>query len=156
MPCIDPHWTAYLSALGTPIIALIAGVWGGCIAWRQWRTAQNRLRLDLFDKRFAAYAAARDVIGCMSLRDEEVAARFVSKAREARWILGPDVAGYLEDIVAPKLFDLITLNKLQDNLVGFSDELTELIYKKDELMRWLIEQIDVLAAKCSSQLRLQD
>jgi hypothetical protein len=61
MPCTDPHWTAYLSAWGTPIIALIAGGWGGYIAWRQWHTAQNRLRLDLFDKRFAAYAAARDV-----------------------------------------------------------------------------------------------
>jgi hypothetical protein len=156
MPCTDPHWTAYLSALGTPIVALIAAGWGGYIAWRQWRTAQNRLRLDLFDKRFAAYAAARDVMGCPSLRDEEIAGRFVSNAREARWILGAEVAHYLENIVAPKLFELITMNKRQDNLAGFSNGSTELMMQKVELMKWLIEQIDVLAAKCSPRLQLHD
>jgi hypothetical protein len=156
MPCTDPHWTAYLSALGTPIIALIAGVWGGYIAWRQWHTAQNRLRLDLFDKRFAAYAAARDVMGCPSLSNEEIAARFVTNAREVRWILGAEIADYLENTVAPKLFELIQLNKRWDNLQGFGDEVTELLMKRNELMRWLREQIDVLAAKCSSRLQLHD
>lgn len=155
MPCADPHWTAYLSALGTPIIALIAGGWAGYIAWRQWRTAQNRLRLDLFDKRFAAYAAARDIMGCSSLRDEELAARFVSNAREARWILGAEIADYLENIIAPRLFELIGINKRRDS-TGFSNEEALLLMQQNELMKWLIGQIDVLAAKCSSRLLLHD
>jgi hypothetical protein len=48
MPCpvISPHWTAYVSALGTPIIAALAAVIASLIAYRQWRTAQDRLKLD--------------------------------------------------------------------------------------------------------------
>lgn len=70
--------------------------------------------------------------------------------------LGAEVAHYLENIVAPKLFELITMNKRQDNLTGFSNGATELMMQKVELMKWLIEQIDVLAAKCSSRLQLHD
>lgn len=29
------------------------------VAWRQWRTARNKLKLDLFDRRFAAYEELR-------------------------------------------------------------------------------------------------
>jgi hypothetical protein len=157
VPCADPHWTAYVSALGTPIVALIAGGWGGYIAWRQWRTTQNRLRFDLFDKRFAAYAAARDVMErCSSLNDEEIAGRFVSNAREAQWTLGKDIADYLEHIVAPMLFELTRLNKRELNLHGFGDELVQLVATKAEVIRRLIEQIDVLADKYSDRLQLRN
>ncbi|HGM7285730.1 TPA: hypothetical protein ACKP7V_001531 [Stenotrophomonas maltophilia] len=30
------------------------------VAWRQWRTARNKLKLDLFDRRFAAYEELRE------------------------------------------------------------------------------------------------
>jgi hypothetical protein len=122
--------------LGTPIVALVAGGWGGYVAWRQWRTAQNRLRLDLFDKNFAAYAAARDVMErCASLNEYEIAGRFVSNAREARWTLGREIADYLENIVAPKLFELIELNRLEFNLQGFSNESTQVFATKAEVIR---------------------
>jgi hypothetical protein len=48
----DPHWTTYLLAMLTPLIAMIVAF----IAFRQWRTAQNRLKLDLFDRRLALSA----------------------------------------------------------------------------------------------------
>ena len=54
----DLHWTAYLSALSVPMIALF----GAIIAWRQTRTARERLKLDLFDRRFAQYDAARQLV----------------------------------------------------------------------------------------------
>jgi len=38
MSC-DPHWTNYLAALLTPTVAVL----GSVIAYRQWRTAQNKL-----------------------------------------------------------------------------------------------------------------
>ena len=53
----DPHWTTLLSALLTPAVA----VFGIFIAYRQWRLAQEKLKLDLFDKRFEVYEAAREL-----------------------------------------------------------------------------------------------
>ena len=45
MTC-DSHWTTYLSALLTPTVAVL----GSLIAYRQWRLAQNKLKLDLFEQ----------------------------------------------------------------------------------------------------------
>jgi hypothetical protein len=44
----------WLSALLTPIIGLLAVY----IAYQQWRTANSKLNLDLFDKRLVVYNAA--------------------------------------------------------------------------------------------------
>jgi hypothetical protein len=39
---------------------LVIGGIGAYIAWRQWRTAHDRLKLDLFDRRLAAYQRLKD------------------------------------------------------------------------------------------------
>ena len=54
-----PAWVETLSALLAPTIAILAmaiGLW-------QARTARLKLRLDLFDKRYAAYDAIQHLIG---------------------------------------------------------------------------------------------
>lgn len=56
-----PFWLRVLQALGPIANALatvaIAGV-ASLIAWRQWAVANDKLVLDLFDKRFEVYRAA--------------------------------------------------------------------------------------------------
>lgn len=42
-----------VKAFGPPLVAGVVGY----VAWRQWRTAQDKLAIDLFDRRFAAYRA---------------------------------------------------------------------------------------------------
>lgn len=42
-----------LSQLATPIIAVLVAY----VAWQQWRVARNKLRLDLFDRRYRVYEA---------------------------------------------------------------------------------------------------
>ena len=44
-------WLPFVQPFGTVFL----GVGAGLIAYRQWRTAHNRLRLDLFDKRLANF-----------------------------------------------------------------------------------------------------
>lgn len=96
MSC-DPHWTNYLAALLTPTVAVL----GSFIAYRQWRTAQNKLKFDLFDRRFAVYEASRDLLASVmtsgKAKDEEVFKfKFLSATREAKWLLNNEVATYLE------------------------------------------------------------
>lgn len=57
-PTPDPHWTAYLKALLTPLVAIIAAY----VAWRNVETARNKLKLDLFYRRLKAYDHIQDVI----------------------------------------------------------------------------------------------
>jgi hypothetical protein len=57
----EPHWTAYVSALLVPLVA----IFGFIIAYQQWRTAQNKLKLDLFDRRFEIYHAARKLLAAI-------------------------------------------------------------------------------------------
>lgn len=59
----EPHWTSYITALTIPVIAIVAAI----IAYRQWRTAQSKLKLDLFEKRMVVYQAARDMLGYVGL-----------------------------------------------------------------------------------------
>jgi hypothetical protein len=61
-PACSPAWVAISSALLTPLIAIIVVL----IAYRQWKTAHNRLKLDLFDKRLAIHSAARDLIATVT------------------------------------------------------------------------------------------
>lgn len=53
------HWTQYISAIGIPIIAMLAAL----IAFRQFQIARNKLKLDLFDKRMEVYSAVREALG---------------------------------------------------------------------------------------------
>jgi hypothetical protein len=54
--CQLPFWVQLLQALSVPTLA----AFGIYIALRQWLTARERLKLDLFDRRLAAYGRLRD------------------------------------------------------------------------------------------------
>src|SRR5882762_5356037 len=102
-------WTTVLAALLTPTIA----IFGTIIAYRQWRIAQSKLKLDRFDRRFAVYDAARSVIGSVmgsgKAKDDELR-KFLIGTREAKWLLNPDIADYLDKQLYAKLTELLMLD----------------------------------------------
>lgn len=53
-----PCWVEILQALAVPAIAAL----GLYIAWRQWQTAHERVKLDLFDRRMTAYELLRKAV----------------------------------------------------------------------------------------------
>jgi hypothetical protein len=61
-PPTIPVWISTLSALLTPAIAIL----GGVIAYRQWRTARDILKFDLFD-RALRYIGRRGILSPQSL-----------------------------------------------------------------------------------------
>jgi hypothetical protein len=106
---VEPHWTAYVTALLTPVIAIL----GAYIAIQQWYTAQNKLRLDLFEKRFSVYNAARNLIGSIvtsgKAKDDELF-KYLTGTREAKWLFNVDVANYLEQRLYRPALDLQCLD----------------------------------------------
>jgi hypothetical protein len=57
-----PYCVQLVQALGPTVVAVIAAFIAGYIAWRQWRTAHDKLSLDLFEKRFAVYEATKNFL----------------------------------------------------------------------------------------------
>jgi len=51
-----PAWIQILAALLTPVVALMAVYF----ARQQWLTARDKLKIDLFEKRWAIYTATMD------------------------------------------------------------------------------------------------
>ncbi|MCL7419985.1 MAG: hypothetical protein M8364_03680 [Methylobacter sp.] len=149
----DPHWTTYLSALLTPIVAVL----GSFIAYRQWRLAQNKLKFDLFDRRLTVYEAARTLLSSImtsgKAKDEEVF-KFMVSTREAKWLFNESVAEYLDKQLHHKAIDLQTLDAmLEGEPVG--EERTKNVHAQAEIKKWFMAQYEVLDEKFSPFLKLK-
>ncbi|HEV8552511.1 MAG TPA: hypothetical protein VGR65_03865 [Casimicrobiaceae bacterium] len=95
MSC-DLCWTTILSALSTPLLATVAGY----IAWRQWQTARNKLRFDLFDKRLAVYTQTHDYL--VTFLQSEIAKPpaldFETRTYQGKFLFGENVGKSLKYI----------------------------------------------------------
>ena len=61
-----PLCVQYVQALEPPtFVAIVAAGIAGYIAFRQWRTAHDRLSFDLFEKRYAVYQATQGLISTL-------------------------------------------------------------------------------------------
>lgn len=137
-----PHPDATpLSGYLVPVVALAAAG----IAWMQARTARNKLKLDLFDRREAVYRAAHNAIATVTtlgrFEDADESA-YILGTRGAKWLFGPEVDVYLGQVLWDKLQDLrraqseMELHKNSPELVVKFAETREIVkWFQDELLR---------------------
>ncbi len=96
----DPHWTAYVQALGTPIVAVIAAGFATYIAWRQWKTAHEKLKFDLFKERVAIHQAMTRFVDASfeerMTREEDEAWEYAKE--KAIWLFDQPVMDYLNNL----------------------------------------------------------
>lgn len=150
---VEPHWTAYVSALLTPAVAAFAVY----VAASQWVTARNKLRFDLFEKRFAVYQGARDFLGSIMTNGkvkEEALFKYLQATQATKWIVGQEVHDYLErEIYKPAL----ELQYIEAELDGMpvGEGRTKKVERKAELRKHLIAQFDHLDAWFSAYLKLE-
>src|SRR5882672_4688964 len=142
-----------LAALLTPVIALAAVY----IGFQQWRTNRHKLKLDLFDKRFAVYDATRNFIGQVlagTHAPDTQTFEFLSRTRDADFLLDKGIADYLFKEVYHQALTLATLRSEMDGLpVG--DERTRNVRCQREIRDWFLKQHDALYEKFSKYLRLE-
>lgn len=86
-----------LKALLTPVIAVVATY----IAWQQWRTNQQKLLLDRYDRRLRVYEQVRNILSIV-LRDATASydelLRFRTSVSEADFLFGPEITFYMDEI----------------------------------------------------------
>ena len=135
----EKHWTDILSGLAI----LLIGFLGLYIAWRQWKTAAYRFKLDLFEKRFVIYEAIIDFIisirGGGKVLDEQLSI-FKDKTLPARFLFNDEIAEYISEI-REKAIDVQTYSAESDGMPQGGDRI-DTLRKSSEARKWLYKQIE--------------
>lgn len=135
---MEPHWTAYISAFATPVVAAL----GILIAYRQWATARDKLRLDLYERRLVVYQGARTVIDKIFMRSRisvEDEMEYRNSISGVQWLFGKEVQEYLEQTFWSRLENF---QELQDGLDVLESPNEKNIFgqEKMKLRDWFIAQ----------------
>jgi hypothetical protein len=97
MSCL-PYWIEVLKGFSVPAIALLAAG----IGYFQWRTAQQKVVLDLFDRRLDTYTALRNVVSKImassNAATNETSFEFLKALGRAEFLFGPEVIEHLKKI----------------------------------------------------------
>jgi hypothetical protein len=155
MSC-SSDWVQLAASFGAPIIAFIAAGIAAFFANRQARTAKNKLKLDLFEKRFNVYEKARELIAQVvtqgRLNQEQILV-FAAGVRESRWLLNAEVSNYLKKTMWDKAHALIEVTEeLAHERIG--DRRQVLAAKKSDLFGWFGDQYEVLDEKFAQFLQI--
>jgi hypothetical protein len=96
-----PEWERHVQALGPIVVAVIAALIAAYIALRQWWTAHDRLRLDMYERRFAIYDATKTLVNVVTLHGQTTRddlANFYAGIRGAEFLFDEETRGFLETI----------------------------------------------------------
>jgi hypothetical protein len=84
------------------VIAAITAIFVAVVAFLQWRTAQQKAVLDLFDRRHAIYEIVRNAVSTMTGNsntfDGGREVEFMQAMERAYFFFGDEVVAYLEQL----------------------------------------------------------
>jgi hypothetical protein len=84
------------------IIAALTAIFVAMVAFLQWRTAQQKSVLDLFERRHAIYEIVRNAVGTMTGNsnsfDQGREIEFMQAMERAYFFFGDDVVAYLDQL----------------------------------------------------------
>jgi hypothetical protein len=112
------NWIAVLIAFGVLLVG-----------YAQWRTANQRVVLDLFEKRTKAYGRLESAIVNVMREgavDNETFQEFATARAEARFLFGSDAIGYLKNVYD----DVVYMKVHSDELISRSSDSQVMIDKK--------------------------
>jgi len=142
----------FAASLG-PFATLSVGLAASFIAWQQWQLAQNKFRLDLFDRRYRVFDAARKFLAQSANEgrvDDSKLAEFYAGISDAGFLFKPEVGKYLE-VVVQRALKMDTHRKLCEPLpVG--EARSRLAQAELDERTWLIEQLTAISKVFSPYL----
>jgi hypothetical protein len=124
-----PYFLQVIQALGPALVAIVVGLFAGYIGWRQWLTGNYRLRLDMFDRRYAMYEATKLLFGQIAINGTVTSidfAEFRDKIRGAEFFFDGEAREFFKRLLElswraymarsrqRRIKDDATLNKLFD------------------------------------------
>ncbi len=148
-----------LTAVGQLGIAGAVGV----IAYRQWQTARNKLRSDLFDRRYTLYKEINqkvvDTLGHKGIHKE---LELLAPLAEARWLFGHAIADFVNDHLYVPLVDLTEaretrreLGRVQPIPANLQAEYQAAVKAANEIRKRVYKNLNEFRRKMDDYLVLQ-
>lgn len=141
-----PFWLDIIVKLTPACVSLVLGIFGTYIAFNQYRTNQDKLRLDLFEKRIEAYEKLQEYFNCV-FREACIEDKTLAILAEARYkslfIFGDDISAYINEVwdKAREIRQLqLQLNGPDSLPIG--EARNKVIGEESELLAWNIEQLN--------------
>jgi hypothetical protein len=135
--------------LGPFLMVLIAGI--ACyIAWQQKETAEYKVKLDLFDRRYRVYRGLMDLLAAV-VREEnispEVMGKFYCETDTKRFLFGDDINDYLKEVHEKVVNVRLLRRRIEPHPNITEEQRGKAIEKENELVSWLDERITEAATK---------
>lgn len=152
-PVSLPEWVQIVQALGPSTIAAAAFLITAYIAWRQWKTAHDKLRFDLFSRRYAYFLASREFLGSIMRKanmTDEAFSRFIVGTEGYEFLLTNDQIDFVNNV----RMSATRLRALIDELdVAKEEQRKDLIDKKYKELAFLNDSFSSMVRVFSSSLR---
>jgi hypothetical protein len=155
MPNSVPYWIQVRQALLTPAIALLAVV----IGFFQWRTAQQKVALDLFDRRLAKYNAVREVVAKVisaGAATQKESFHFLQALDGIEFLFGAEIIAALNKI--NQAIGLLTVlgpeRKGAQGSKGPGEELKALVRKEREALNTVESSYSTFRTRLSPYMRM--
>lgn len=148
---LNKDWIDLLTALLTPVIAL-AAIW---IARRQSKINRNRLKLELFDRRFKVYSRVASFLSQIMIDgkvQDGADMAFLRDTRTASILFDDRIKALISDIYE-KAVRLHALGAELDALHG--DPRIENLEGQTEIKRWISETLINLEERFKPYLKLE-
>ena len=153
-----------LSALLVPLIAVVTV----CIAYQQMKVNSDRLRLELYDRRYHIYDIAIRFVSQIAVGNKEIEIQDVTQFRittdQGKFIFEEEIQTHMDEIFSKAL----NLRAVRKNLQGVEQKLQfsqnkELQVKRDfyleqeiTLLDWFDKQSKLLTERFRKYLRFKD
>ena len=159
MPVCPPPNPLWLQALVTAFPVLLIGFLAWLVSRGQLLVAKEKLRHDLFERRFAVFYTFQNYLVAVASGKaaEELEAEVVARLATARFLFDPDQFEYLRTTfmdtskvgnMQPLIADPAAWNTPQERAKALSKHVDD---------KWaLFDKIDEIGVKLSSKLRLRD
>jgi hypothetical protein len=127
----------------TPVIAVVAVY----IAWQQWKTNQQKLNLDRYDRRLRVYEEVRKILSIVA-RDANATTddllKFRTSVSKADFLFGPEVMKYIDDVYKHGL----ALSRWKEEYRDYSQQKppgydhTKVVAEMHKELEWMMAQFE--------------
>jgi hypothetical protein len=141
-------------AISNIVLSAVVAVVAGYIAWRQWQTAREKLRLDLFDRRYVLYDSLQNMVTeALNENGESLAAlgKYLNALAPARFLMDAKGIDRYVSQLYEKLGKLFELRREKHVANGPTPEIDRQL---TEIEAWLRAQRDVIVALFTPHLQI--
>jgi len=140
------------------ILTLIIGFLAVYIACQQHRTAKDKLRLDLYEKRFSVYNGFKQTIDEIEEKSGISHGGFVnffSKTNESDFLFDSDIIDY-KNIFKKNLIRLQQLSgKLSNSQLPVGEKRINLSNENEQLSNWFLDQPEEIKNRFNKYLKFK-